>query len=53
LVKGEGAENVGTEMDVTLGMTIASLTCGLVAQLRAQVCKHFPFESFHATTLSR
>jgi len=53
LGKGEITEDVGREMGVTLGMTIASLTCGLVAQLRLQVCEHCLFESFHATTLSR
>jgi len=53
LAKGEATEDVDTEMDVTLGITIGSLTCGLVAQLRLQVCEYFLFESLHATTLSR
>ena len=52
VAKGEATEDVGTELGVTLGMTIMSLTCGLVAQLRPQVREHFLLKSFHAVTLS-
>ena len=53
LATGEATEDVGTELDMILDMTIVPLTCGIVAQLHPQVREHFLLESFHATTLSR